>query len=436
MQTQTIRSIKPLGRKRTLDFEVAHKDHNFYAEGVVVSNSHSAAYSMVTAYTLFLKANHPLVFYFSLLEMASEEADSHAVVAQIEKEMRARGFKLLPPHFIKSSMGFTIENDTSIRFALGLIRGISEKNMERIQGFLNVTRGTTLSKFEIFQALKNAGLNIGIGCSLIQAGCMDGYENYVDKEGKSYNSRSRLTLELSTFNILTDKEKAHLMGLAAKPEVQWDVLAGIKHLSTLTNEKGKPLITEARLATIRKKYAPYAEIYTKNSRNENLANYFYERRVLGYSYSQTLTEIFGEHVDGLMSCAEILAAPKDTKCKAIGFVAEPLQGKTKKGNAEFKFRLLDETGELRIKAFNDKIDLIKADNNGELPDENDLVILTGKKMSEDTLFVERHGYSGTVLGIQSARIYTKLSELKDDKTKEPKEIDSTTPSVPQPSNTQ
>jgi hypothetical protein len=60
--------------------------------------------------------------------------------------------------------------------------------------------------------MKNAGLNIGIGSALIQAGCMEGFDKYVNKtSGSSYTSRSRLVLELCTWNILTDKEKSHCL---------------------------------------------------------------------------------------------------------------------------------------------------------------------------------------------------------------------------------
>jgi DNA polymerase-3 subunit alpha len=417
-----------IGERPTLDLEVAHKDHNFYAEGVVVSNSHSSCYAKVTAYTLYLKANHPLQFYLALLNMARHEANSHTVIAEIEKEMRSQGYHLLPPSFMQPHPNvFSIEGTDSIRFALNLIRGVSDKSMEKLQTFLDVTTssvkenaGQPMSKFAVFQALKGVGLHIGIVSSLVQAGCMAGYESYVDKNGKPFKSRSRLVLELNTWNVLTDTERKHCLSIGGKPEVNWDVIMAIKHLSTMLNEKGKPMIKETRLVTLRKKYQPYAEIYEMNRRNERLANYFYERKVLGYSYSETLSSIFGEKIDGLSTIADVKDMDEGDVCKIIGFVSEPKKGKTRKGNDEFQFTLSDETGQMRFKAFNDKIEVIEL-NNDRLPIEEDIVICNCKKMGAETLFAER-ARDGSIVGIQTAKIYMKLSELKDAKAaKEEKE---------------
>src|SRR5690606_39267696 len=110
--------------------------------------------------------------------------------------------------------------------ALNLIRGVSDKSMEKLQTFLDVTTssvkenaGQPMSKFAVFQALKGVGLHIGIVSSLVQAGCMAGYESYVDKNGKPFKSRSRLVLELNTWNVLTDTERKHCLSIGGKPEV-------------------------------------------------------------------------------------------------------------------------------------------------------------------------------------------------------------------------
>ncbi len=371
--------------------------------------AHSVAYAMLTAYTLYLKANYPLEFYWALLRMAKNESDSHTVISEIEKEMRAAGFSLLPPHFVHSSLDFKIESDKSIRFGLGLIRGVSDKSMEKLESFRGQVAST---KFETFQSLKNSGLNIGIGSALIQAGCMDGFETYTDGSAAPVKSRSRLVLELCTWNILTDKEKRFALDIASKPEVNWEVIKAIKYLSKQLDDKGKPIIKETRLETIRKKFKGYQEIFNMNSRNERLANFWYERRILGYSYSENLKNIFSAHIESLVSVDEARNANNEERVKLIGFVKEkPYKSKTKAGNDSLKFVLADETGELVVRMFNDRIDQCK-ESNGRLPDEEDLIIMKGKKMDGDTIFADE-------VGIQTTKIYMKLSELKD-KLKEEK----------------
>lgn len=370
--------------------------------GYSFNKSHSACYAIIVAWTLYLKANYPIQFYWALLRMAKNESDGHTVIAQIEKEMRSRGFTLLPPHLVKSSIDFTIVDDKSIRFGLSMIRGVSDKSVSKLDAFrIDVAKSgedfkKTVSKFQIFQAIKNAGLNIGIGSALIQAGCIEGYGE----------SRSRLVLELCTWNLLTDKEKALCITLADKPEINHDVLRAIAYLRDNKDEKGKPLFVRAtRFGTIKKKYEKYKEIWEMNRRNERLANYFYERTILGYSYSETLRDIFGEAVDGLVSVADVEVAKQDDKVRMIGFVKEPVKSKTKAGNDGFRFIIADETGEITIRFFNQTIDQVFVAN-GRLPIEGDLVICKATKKEGSCAFANE-------IGIQTAKIYMKLSELKE-----------------------
>lgn len=394
MPTQAIRFVKRIGRRRTLDLEVDHPDHCFYADGVVVSNSHSACYGMITAYTLYLKANHPLQFYWALLKMSRHEADGHTVIAEIEKEMRARGFTLLPPHLIKSDLDFRIEDGKSIRYSLGMIRGVSEKSMAKLQSFRDdANAGGNL--FQVFQSIKAAGLNIGVGSALIQAGCLEGYGI----------NRTRLCLNLQTWNLLSDKEKGVCLTIGALPEVKWDVLNAIYYLSTHTDDGGKPLLKPSRFETIKKRYQPYREIWEMNRRNERLANFFYEKTVLGYSYSENVRSIYDGDNMGLLSVHDVSEAPEGERIRFIGFVKEPYRAKTKAGNDGFKMTVTDETGEITVRFFNDRIKMVEK-LNGRLPEELDLVICDGQKKDGSTVFLDR-------CGIQTSKIYLKLRDLKD-----------------------
>ncbi len=378
------------------------------------NKAHSASYSYLTAYTAWYKANYPLEFFMACLQMHREEPEPQACLAEIEKEMKNFGYKILPPDLVNSDLDFKIE-ENGVRFGLNSVRGISDKMAEAIKLF---KESEVNNKFSLFLELKKCGLNIGVVSSLIQAGCMDGYASYKNKDGNNYISRSRLVYEACTFNLLTDKEKTLCFNVGGSPEVNWDVILALKYLSTQVNEKGKPVLGK-RLDTIRKKHEPYAEIFKQNSKNERLANYFYERKVLGYSYSESLTNLFGDKIDNLTVISNLENLKEGLPCRVIGFVSEPAKGKTSKGNDEFKFILKDETGEIRVKSFNDKIGMIEYQN-GRLPEEDDIVICNLKKMSGGTYFVER-GLDGSYVGICTAKIYMKLSELKDDKKKKNEE---------------
>lgn len=413
MQAQAIRSVKRLGRQRALDFEVAHTDHNFFAEGVVVSNCHSIAYGKLTAYTLWFKAHHPLAFFWAQFQMIRVESERYEKLAIAEKELRSLGFTLLPPRLALDGMDFRIESAKEIRCALGMVRGISKENEAKLAMFIGKTGLTTTStKFEVFQAMKNAGLNVAVGSALIQAGCMGGYDGYTNKDGAVYHSRSRLVLEWNLWaksNLLNDKERGHCLHI--EREMGSDVLRAVKHLVDVArDEKDKPLIKPSRFETIRKHYQPAKEIYLQNSANERLACFWYERTVLGYSYSETLRGVFGEEVDGLLSIDQASRLPKNAKVRLIGFVQKPTTGKTKKGNDQLSFRLEDETGETRVKAFNELMHKVKEDN-GRFPIDGDLCICNAKQM--DGSFFITPGPDGVGIGIVTSQIYMRYSDLRD-----------------------
>jgi DNA polymerase III alpha subunit len=382
--------------------------------GYQFSSAHSVPYAKLTASTIYAKMTYPLEFFWANLQMIRHESERYEKLAVVEQEMRELGFALLPPRLSLDGMDFKIESKTTIRCALGMVRGISSENEEKLRLFIDKSGLTPQSnKFEVFQAIRNSGLHVGVGCALIQAGCMDGYEGYVDKAGKNYRSSSRLVLEFTLWSkgdLLKDKEREACMLVGEK--TGWDVMNAVKHLVEVAkNEKGQPIIKESRFATIKKHYEPYKEIYIQNSRNERLACYYYERRVLGYSYSDTIGSIFGEHLDGLVTTGQARKLPPNSRCRLIGFVSDdPYRAKTKAGNDSIKFIVMDETGTIMVKAFNDRIEIIKEDN-GRLPQINDLIIANVKKMEGgDVCFVER-GLDGSYITIQSCKIFTRLAEL-------------------------
>ena len=154
MRTQKIISIKALGKRKTLDLEVNHKDHNFYAEGLVSSNSHSISYAILAAWTTYLKFKYPHEFFLALLRLSKYEPDSHKEINKISKELVYFDIELLPPDLAKSALDFKIE-DSNIRFGLNSIKGVSEKTLESLQSFRETN---TPTKFDIFVAAKQAGV--------------------------------------------------------------------------------------------------------------------------------------------------------------------------------------------------------------------------------------------------------------------------------------
>lgn len=390
MQLLKIKSIKSLGIKPTIDLEVNHPDHNFYAEGMVTSNSHSFSYSALSAISVFLKFNYPKEFYLSLLKMTRHEPDPISEISKIHKEMQYFGIELLPPSLTVSDMDFAIEG-SGIRFGLSSIKGISEKTMEKFNNF----KRKFANKFELFESANQAGLNIGVVSSLIQAGTLEQFGV----------NRVFLVYEAQLWNVLTPKEKKLAMQYGEKFSFKLPILVQAM-VKELKDEKSKFLIKESRMETIKKKMARYKEIYEKNNECQDFANWWYEKSLMGYSTKAKLIDIFKPNLSSLRQINELMGEPEKVYCSFVGIVDDnPDLGKSKKGSDYAKYSISDETSNIKTLIFNERLTECKEINNG-LPKKGDIVIIKGQRMGDDAIFAQS-------ITIQQNKIYTKLSELKE-----------------------
>ena len=352
------------------------------------NKSHSLAYAALAAVTIYLKFNHPQQFFLSLLKMSRNEPDPIGEISKIQKEMHEFNIQLLPPHIIKSEMDFSIEQK-DIRFGLLSIKGISDKSIQKLNSF----RNKYSNKFEIFQAAEEADLNIGVLSALIQAGALSGFSQ----------SRSKIVLEAQLWNILTSKEKKYAISFAEK--FDYDLIKIIKHLNKFTDEKNHTVIKDTRLKTIKNKYDPYLQIYNQNSKSESFANWYYEKKLLGYTYNKELKEIFSEKRENLKYISDIVDEPINSKVAFVGQIEEVFTGvsKNEKKTRYVRLKISDETSSISVLIFNDNIENNKLLNNKAF-EEGNIVIAKGSKR-DDCVF-------GDLVAIQDQQIYMKLNDLK------------------------
>jgi len=352
------------------------------------NKSHSLAYAALAAVTIYLKFNYPQQFFLSLLKMSKNEPDPIGEISKIQKEMHEFDIQLLPPHIIKSEMDFSIEQK-DIRFGLLSIKGISDKSIQKLNSF----RNKYSNKFEIFQAAEEADLNIGVLSALIQAGALSGFNQ----------SRSKIVLEAQLWNILTSKEKKYAISFAEK--FDYDLIKIIKHLNKFTDEKNHSVIKDARLNTIKNKYDPYLQINNQNSKSESFANWYYEKKLLGYTYNKDLKEIFSEKRENLKYISDIIDEPVNSKVAFVGQIEEVYTGvsKNEKKTRYVRLKISDETASISVLIFNDNIENNKLLNNKAF-EEGNIVIAKGSKR-DDCVF-------GDLVAIQDQQIYMKLNDLK------------------------
>lgn len=357
--------------------------------------SHSLSTSYLTALTVYLKYKYPLYFYQACLNQAKNKPDFVDRLGQIYAELNNFNITLLPPHITKSGIEFKIENG-NLRFALGSIKNISEKSIEKLKTFQSKEYQ---NKFNIFIAANQAGLNSAVMSSLILVGSLD---------DALTESRAKNLAEWDIFNLLTDNEKGWIMKLGE--EYKYNLIDIVKALNEkILNDKGKPIIKDSRRLTIRKNFAPYLERFNFNKKNEQLANWWFERALLGFSYSTNLFDIYKSKVEDLTPIYEILGDLADTKHTFVCEVIEAKLGESKEKKTPYlRMDVKDHSGKLRIMIFNGKnnpkLDQCREINGGNLPKEGDICIISGTKKDGNTVFAER-------IGIQRTDVFLKISQL-------------------------
>lgn len=238
---------------------------------------------------------------------------------------------------------------------------------------------------------------------LIQAGALSDTTN---------EDRAKRVLEAQLFNILTDREKRNFISIHNQSGSDIFEIINEAKSSDFTKpaEDGKPLIKSSRYETIKKKYTPQKEIYYKNSKSQNFANWYFERHLLGFSYSTKLKDVFSSKHQELKNSQYFTEADPGTSAKYIMVVRFAKKEKSRNGNLYIKLELEDESG---------SIDGILCDTsrgkkcteflkNNTVPKENNIVVVYGEKnRSGDGLFLSR-------IKVIDEMIYMKLSDFRND----------------------
>jgi DNA-directed DNA polymerase III PolC len=381
--------------KLVFDLSRMSADYSFPA-------SHAKGYCQLTALSVYLKFAYPSEFFLEALRLSKEKQDQAHEVSVIVQELPAFDIKLLPPSLTKSDRDFKLEGK-DIRFSIEAIKGISEKSIAHIQSFIEKE---TANLFQIFQAAEQSKVNSTVFSGLVEVGCLD---------SESPHDRQKTVLCAKIWKELNAKEQAYCLEHGAAHN--FDLIAMLKTYLGWIGSNGKPIGKESRLATLRKNCANYFEIYKENSKNPMVSQWLFEKKLLGYCPSITLSELFEEYPD-LSKIGQIKTELYEKeRLQVVAEVKEVKTGTAKKsGNKYAKITLADETGNIESLFTGDKW-LSYLAKFGE-PEEGQLIYIRGQKGSgEDPLiFID-------LAEIQCLKIFMRVSDLKKYQDKQEKEID-------------
>ena len=367
------------------------------------NKSHAISYAILSAWTTYLKFKHPKEFFIALLRMAKNESDPFEKIAKISAELPMYDMKLLRPDLVKSKQDFSVEGK-DIRYGLNAIKGVSDKSLQSILDYNEgmKERGDTvnLNKFEVFEAAKQARINIGLFSGLIQAGTLNSLGGA--------NSRARLVLEAQSYNVLTDREKRIAKAFVSEhgDDILKIITLVMKKGSPLMGDDNKPFMKDSRLQTFLSKYRPYKEIYDKNceSKNDDFASWYFEKQLLGYSYSKKLKDTLRlKETRAMVTTRELIDMTNNAVVKVVCTVKSCIKRTAQSGNKYYFVVGEDETGEFKG-MFMEKEYQPYLDRGKSLPEKGSIAIITGRK-ADSSVFINN-------MNILDNKIYMKLSDLK------------------------
>ncbi len=248
-------SITPLGEEETFDLTV-ERDHNFVADGLVVHNSHSAAYALITYQTAYLKRHFPAEFMAATL--CSDLGKIEKLVGTIN-EARSLGIPVLVPDVNESDRYFTvvysptpqpvprkpanrIEADPyrpRIRVGLGGIKGVGDAAVESV--IEARAAGPFVDLFDFTARVDPRRVNKSVVEAMVASGCFDdtlartgasraqchGAIERALERGKGA-AKERSSGQMGLFGM-----KESLQPTNGYPEVQpWDLTDGLKRERT------------------------------------------------------------------------------------------------------------------------------------------------------------------------------------------------------------
>ncbi|MGD8288897.1 MAG: DNA polymerase III subunit alpha, partial [Gemmatimonadota bacterium] len=153
--------------------------------------SHSAAYSLISYHTAWLKAHYPAEFMAGLLSSVIDNTDSVVKYIGACRDLPRFVPKLedpvdvLPPDVNESGWKFTVTDEAKIRFGLGAVRGVGRAGADSVIAARRDGRFDSL--FDFLERVDIRALNKRACEALIAAGALD-----------AFGSRSRLLAGLDT----------------------------------------------------------------------------------------------------------------------------------------------------------------------------------------------------------------------------------------------
>jgi DNA polymerase-3 subunit alpha len=137
--------------------------------GYGFNKSHSAAYALVSYQTLWMKTHYPSYFIAAVM---SADMDNTEKVVTLVDEVERMGLKILPPDVNKGLFKFNVDEDQTIIYGIGAIKGVGEGPIDAIIA-ARESGGEFTDLFDFCNRVDLKKINKRIMEKLIYAGALD-----------------------------------------------------------------------------------------------------------------------------------------------------------------------------------------------------------------------------------------------------------------------
>ncbi|MBI4357306.1 MAG: DNA polymerase III subunit alpha [Gammaproteobacteria bacterium] len=336
--------------------------------GYGFNKSHSVAYAVISYQTAWLKTHYPAAFMASVL--SGDMGHTEKLVGLIQ-ECKNMGLTILPPHVNSSQYKFTLEDDKTIMYGLGAIKGVGQSASEAIV-IEREGNGVFTDLSDLCQRIDPHKVNKRVFESLIKSGACD-----------FLGSDDRASLMAYLPKILSNTAKMTSVRQKQKGQraLFWEDMKQEGDLLSQTQVFEKPWSKFQRLKAERETLGLY---FTGHP----METYETELKAMGITPISQLSPVFRtSKVAGMVGAIKSLKTKKDER---MAFVA-----------------LFDQTTKLEAVIFSDLYPNVR-----ELLVKDTLLIMSG----DLTLDAYQSGYkltAKTVLSLEQARSkWSKCCELQ------------------------
>ncbi|WP_318496345.1 DNA polymerase III subunit alpha [Photobacterium leiognathi] len=157
--------------KNGVDGELAMKIFDLVEKfaGYGFNKSHSAAYALVSYQTLWLKAHYPAEFMAAVMTADMDNTDK---IISLVDECHRMNLKLLPPDVNKGLYRFNVDDEGSVVYGIGAVKGVGEGPIENIIS-AREKGGHFKDLFDFCARIDTKKVNKRVLEKLIKSGAMD-----------------------------------------------------------------------------------------------------------------------------------------------------------------------------------------------------------------------------------------------------------------------